>query len=46
MTITEKQYQKMLEEDVEKRKRNVTEELDNFLRYFYYHFVFFAWFAA
>ena len=25
---------------------NVSEELDNFLRYFYYHLFFFAWLAV
>ena len=36
----------MLEQDEEKRRKNVTDMFDNFLRYFYYHFVFFAWFSA
>ena len=46
VTITEKEYQQMLETDEEKRKKNVEEEFDNFLRYFYYHFFFFAWLSA
>ena len=46
VTITEKEYQTMLETDEERRKKNVTEEFDNFLRYFYYHFFFFAWLSV